>query len=98
MSTGSGPPPRWSLALTAHPAAVVEAMPQDLRRAVLLFLQALAIEAGGAVEAGKSAPGSPLDEAGLRHSVVVQGEPVIVEYLVVPAAHEVRVPTLVWMH
>ncbi|MEE4544836.1 hypothetical protein V2S66_23070 [Streptomyces sp. V4-01] len=98
MSAGSPSAPRWSLALTVDPAGVVEAMPKDLQRAVLLFLQALVIETGGAVEAGKPAPGSPLDDAGLRYSVLVPGEPVIVEYLVVPVAREVRIPTLVWMH
>ncbi|WP_329128481.1 hypothetical protein OG552_00165 [Streptomyces sp. NBC_01476] len=88
----------WTLAVGAHPAAAVEAMPKELQRAVLNFLSALALEAGSAIDAGKPPPGQRLDEVGLRYSIVVQGEPVIVEYLALRAARELRAAALVWLH
>jgi hypothetical protein len=80
------------------PAADVAAMPAPLQRAVLNFLAALAIEVGAAIDAGKIPPGQALDDVGLRYGIVVQGEPVIVEYLADRPGRELRVTTLVWMH
>ncbi|MFD9220002.1 hypothetical protein ACFWDI_08230 [Streptomyces sp. NPDC060064] len=72
--------PGWVLFCEEGPADI-DAMPQQLRRAVLNFLSALAIEVGSAVDAGKTPPGHQLDELGTRYSIVVQGEPVIAEYV-----------------
>ncbi|MEV6013274.1 hypothetical protein AB0M29_41765 [Streptomyces sp. NPDC051976] len=95
----SQPSPRgWSLAVATHPAADIAAMPRDLQRGVVNFLSALAIEAGSAIEAGKRPPGTALDDVGLRYSIVVFGEPVVCEFIVVPGSREVRLTTLVWLH
>ena len=91
-------PRGWSLAVATHPAADVAAMPPHLQRGVLNFLGALAIEAGSAIDAGKPAPGTALDDVGLRYSIVVYGEPVIAEYLAITDARELRVTTVVWLH
>lgn len=90
-------PPPWVLYVEESPAADIRAMPQQLGRAVLNFLKALAIEAGSAIDAGKPPPGHQLDEQGSRYSIVVQGEPVIVEYITDARTRALYVPTLVWI-
>ncbi|MCW2898521.1 MAG: hypothetical protein JWO67_786 [Streptosporangiaceae bacterium] len=87
----------WTLFCEEGPATDIEAMPQPLKDSVINFLTALAWEAGAAIDAGKQPPGNPLEELGVRYSIVVQGEPVIVEYVVLRDDRELRVPTLVWI-
>lgn len=88
----------WTLFCEEGPALDMEAMPHLLKSAVINFLTALALEAGAAIDADKQPPGNPLDELGIRYSIIVQGEPVIVEYVVIRNSRELRVPTLVWIH
>jgi hypothetical protein len=38
-----------------------------------------------------------MDEDGLRYSIVVQGEPVLVEYLTIHGARELRVTAVLWL-
>jgi hypothetical protein len=87
----------WTLFCEEGPATDIEAMPQPLKDVVIHFLVGLAREAGSAIDAGKPPPGNPLDELGIRYSLVVAGEPVIVEYVVIEDYRELRVPTLVWL-
>jgi hypothetical protein len=94
------PRPRrgWTLLCEEGPATDIEAMPQPFKGLVINFLTALAVEAGAAIDAGTTPPGHPLDELGIRYSIVVTDEPVIVEYVVMRDDRELRVPTLVWIH
>ncbi|MFF8615404.1 hypothetical protein [Streptomyces sp. NPDC015350] len=73
-------------------------MPLDLRRKTANFLRALAIEVGGAVDLGRRPPGDALDDMGVRYSLEIPGEPVIIEYMIMRDAKEIRVPVLVWFH
>jgi hypothetical protein len=66
-----------------------------LYRSVLLYLKALVLETGAAVEAGKSPPGLP--QADGRLSLVVPREPVIVYFVLLPDVRELRVTDLIWM-
>jgi hypothetical protein len=72
-------------------------MPPDLAKATANFVRALAIEVGGAYDLGRRPPGDPMDDTRLRRSLEVPGEPVIIEYLLVPEQQEIRVAVLVWM-
>ncbi|MEE1808182.1 hypothetical protein [Streptomyces sp. BE133] len=62
------------------------------------FLRALAIVVGGAIDLGRQPPGDAMDDFEVRHSLEVPGEPVIIEYMVIRDAEEIRVPVLVWFH
>ncbi|GHJ39240.1 hypothetical protein [Streptomyces sp. TS71-3] len=88
----------WSVFAGEIPTQTVLAMPPALAKATANFLRALAIEAGSACDLGRPAPGDPLDDTGLRHSLEIPGEPVIIEYLIVPEQQQIRVPVLVWMN
>lgn len=88
----------WSVWTEEIPARTVLGMPADLRRKTANFLRALAIEVGGALDLGRRPPGDPMDDIGVRHSLEVPGEPVIIEYVIMKEAKEIRVPVLVWFH
>lgn len=62
--------PPCVLYVEESPAADIRAMSQDLSRAMLNFLKAVAIEAGSAVDAGKIPPGHQLDEPTARGCVM----------------------------
>nr|WTB29312.1 hypothetical protein OG781_07245 [Streptomyces sp. NBC_00830] len=70
----------------------------DLRRKTAHFLRALAIAVGGALDLGRRPPGDPIDDIGVRYSLEVAGEPVIIEYMIMRDAKEIRVSVLVWFH
>ncbi|MFJ8884569.1 hypothetical protein ACIRJR_14350 [Streptomyces sp. NPDC102402] len=88
----------WSVRTEEAVAQTVLDMPVDLRRKTANFLRALAIEAGGALELGRRPPGDPMDGTGVRHSLEVPGEPIIIEYMIMREAKEIRIPVLVWFH
>jgi len=87
----------WTLWVEKNPAQTILAMPPDLVKATTNYLRALAIEAGGAVDTGRQPPGDPMDDTGRRYSLEVRGEPVILEYLIVPAEQQIRIAVLVWL-
>jgi hypothetical protein len=72
-------------------------MPPDLAKMTANFLRALAIEVGGAIGLGRNPPGDPMDDIGVRHSLEIPGEPVIIEYLVLRDIREIRIAVLVWL-
>ncbi|MGS2588573.1 hypothetical protein [Streptomyces hebeiensis] len=90
----------WSLQRTEHAARVLEAMRAggygETYRAVVLFVRALAIEAGNAVAAGKGLPGLPVGDGG-RYVIDVPRLPVLVSYRWFPGTREFRVLDLVWI-
>ncbi|MFJ7949557.1 hypothetical protein ACIQ6K_39135 [Streptomyces sp. NPDC096354] len=88
----------WSVWTEEIPARTVLDMPADLRRKAANFLRALAIEVGGALDLGRLPPGDPMDDIGVRYSLEVPGEPIIIEYMIMKDAKEIRVPVLVWFH
>ncbi|WP_329166961.1 hypothetical protein OHB49_42810 (plasmid) [Streptomyces sp. NBC_01717] len=88
----------WSVWTEEIPARTVLDMPVDLQRKTANFLRALAIEVGGALDFGRRPPGDPMDDLGVRYSLEVAGEPVIIEYMIMRDAKEIRVPVLVWFH
>ncbi len=73
-------------------------MPPDLSKKILNFLLALGIEAGAAIDADREPPGDPMDDIGVRYSLEIAGEPVIIEYAVIRELREIRIPVLVWFH
>ncbi|MDX3771927.1 hypothetical protein OG963_01955 [Streptomyces sp. NBC_01707] len=88
----------WSVWTEEIPAQTVLDMPADLRRRTANFLRALAIEVAGALDLGRRPPGDPMDDIAVRYSLEVPGEPVIIEYMIMRDAKEIRVPVLVWFH
>jgi hypothetical protein len=88
----------WTVWTEEIPARTVLAMPPGLAKATTNFLRALALEAGGAVDLDRQPPGDPMDDTGLRYSLEVPGEPVILEYLIAPREQQIRIAVLVWMH
>ncbi|MFD7919997.1 hypothetical protein ACFV3R_12310 [Streptomyces sp. NPDC059740] len=89
---------RWTLLLTDHAADVLETMRAadlDLHREMVLFLRALALEAGGAADADKTLPGLPMGDG--RHNVDVPRLPVLISYTSHPSSREVRVTDLLWL-
>ncbi|MFF3786356.1 hypothetical protein [Streptomyces sp. NPDC001933] len=88
----------WTVWTEEIPAQTVLDMPVDLRRSTVNFLRALAIEAGGAVDLGRQPPGDAMDEFEIRYSLEIPGESVIIEYMIMRDAKEIRVPVLVWFH
>ncbi|WP_406378571.1 hypothetical protein [Streptomyces sp. NBC_01618] len=88
----------WTVWTEEIPARTVLDMPVDLRRKTVNFLRALAIEVGGAIDLSRRPPGDAMDDFGVRYSLEVPGEPVIIEYMVMRDAKEIRVPVMVWFH
>ncbi|MFC8226519.1 hypothetical protein [Streptomyces sp. NPDC057287] len=88
----------WSVRTEEIAAQTVLDMPPELQRRTANFLRALAIEAGGALDLGRRPPGDPMDGIGVRHSLEVPGEPIIIEYMVMRDVKEIRIPVLVWFH
>jgi hypothetical protein len=88
----------WTAHAEEIPAQIITAMPPDLAKRVTNFAMALALEVGAALAAGRRPPGDQLDELGNRYGIQVDGEAVILEYLVWPEAREIRLPVLVWFH
>jgi hypothetical protein len=67
----------------------------DLYDQVVLFLQALAVEAGAAADAGEPLPGVPM--GGDRYSLDVPHAPVLIGYTRHPEQREFRVTDLIWL-
>ncbi|MER7938838.1 MULTISPECIES: hypothetical protein [unclassified Streptomyces] len=88
----------WTVWTEEIPASVMLDMPPDLSKKVLNFLLALGIEAGAAVDTDREPPGYPLDDLGVRYSLEIAGEPVIIEYAVIREERQIRIPVLVWFH
>ncbi|MEU2134940.1 hypothetical protein [Streptomyces sp. NPDC018352] len=88
----------WTVWTEEIPAQTVLDMPVDLRRSTANFLRALAIEVGGAVDLGRQPPGDAIDELEIRYSLEIPGASVIIEYMIMTDAKEIRVPVLVWFH
>ncbi|MGP3632674.1 hypothetical protein ACTU45_04760 [Streptomyces sp. 24-1644] len=88
----------WSVWTEEIPAQTVLDMPADLRGKTANFLRALAIEVGGALDLGRRPPGDPMDNNGVRYSLEMPGEPVIIEYMIMRDKKEIRVPVLVWFY
>ncbi|GGT44032.1 hypothetical protein [Streptomyces atratus] len=88
----------WTVWTEEIPARTVLGMPVGLRGKTANFLRALAIEVGGAIDLGRQPPGDAMDDFEVRHSLEVPGEPVIIEYMVIRDAEEIRVPVLVRFH
>ncbi|MEU9349190.1 hypothetical protein AB0D74_49135 [Streptomyces sp. NPDC048278] len=88
----------WTVWTEEFPASVMLDMPPDLSKKVLNFLLALGIEAGAAVDADREPPGSPMDDLGVRYSLEIPGEPVIIEYAVIREERQIRIAVLVWFH
>nr|WSZ97708.1 hypothetical protein OH820_20420 [Streptomyces sp. NBC_00857] len=61
----------------------------------MLFLRALAVEAGDAVDAGKQPPGLPMGDG--RYNVDVPRLPVLISYSRYPGMREFRVTDLIWL-
>ncbi|MFE2496788.1 hypothetical protein ACFXKX_24560 [Streptomyces scopuliridis] len=91
-------PPRrgWTVFTEEIPAEVMLDMPPDLAKRTVNFLVSLALEVGGAIDAGDDPPGDPMDDLGVRYSFQIEGEPVIFEYVVLREIREIRIPALVW--
>jgi hypothetical protein len=87
----------WTVYTEEVPATDMMAWPADLSKKVVNFLLALALEVGGAVDAGRKPPGDPMDDLGLRYSLQVPGEPVVLEYQLLPEIREIRIPVVVWV-
>ncbi|MFD7497510.1 hypothetical protein ACFV8T_35080 [Streptomyces sp. NPDC059832] len=88
----------WTVWAEEIPARTVLDMPVDLRRKTANFLRALAIEAGGAIDLDRQPPGDAMDDLEVRYSLEIPGEPVIIEYMIMRDAKEIRIPVLVWFH
>jgi hypothetical protein len=90
----------WRVQLAEDAAGVLDAMRAaghtELRSQLVNFLRALALEAGGAHEAGKELPGLPMGDG--RHNLDVRGMPVLVSYTRYPGLREIRVTDLIWLH
>jgi hypothetical protein len=86
----------WTVYTEETPASVLLDMPPDLAKKTVHSLVALAIDVGGAIDLGRKPPGDPLDDVGVRYSLQIVGEPVILEYVVLRDTREIRVPVLVW--
>lgn len=67
----------WTVWTEEIPGSVMLDMPPDLSKKIL---NPLGIEAGAAVDAGREPPGDPMDDLGVRYSLEIAGEPVIIEY------------------
>ncbi|MFI6062210.1 hypothetical protein [Streptomyces sp. NPDC051286] len=87
----------WTVRTAEIPAQAVMDMPPDLAKMTANFLRALAIEVGGAIDLGRKPPGGPMDDIGVRHSLEIPGEPVIIEYLILRDIREIRIAVLVWL-
>ncbi|MFL4497574.1 hypothetical protein ACJ6WD_41010 [Streptomyces sp. VTCC 41912] len=88
----------WTVWTEEVPANVMLDMPPDLSKKVLNFLVALGIEAGAAIDANREPPGDPMDDLGVRYSLEIAGESVIIEYTVIREERQIRIPVLVWFH
>ena len=88
----------WTMFVQEEPAHTLEAMrvaDPDLHDQVVLFLRALALEAGAAVDAGKPPPGREMGDG--RYNVAVPHSPVLISYNRFPGLLEFRVGDLIWL-
>jgi hypothetical protein len=94
-----GPERGWTVFCTEDAASVLETMRttghEELHDQVVLFLQALAVEAGAAADAGKPLPGLPMGDA--RFNVDVPQTTVLISYSRYPGLREFRVTDLIWL-
>ncbi|WP_328406377.1 hypothetical protein OHS70_38315 (plasmid) [Streptomyces sp. NBC_00390] len=91
-------PRGWTVWTEEIPASVMLDMPPDLAKKVVNFLNALALEVGGAIDLDRQPPGDPMDDLAARYSLQINGEPVVFEYVVLREIREIRIPVLVWFH
>jgi hypothetical protein len=92
----TGPRRGWTVWAEEIPATIMLSMPADLAKGTTNFLTALALEVGGAIDAGRTPPGDPMDDFAVRFALQIPGEPVLFEYVVLRDTREIRVPVLVW--
>jgi hypothetical protein len=89
----------WTVFCNEDAANVLEAMRTgghtELHDQVVLFLRALAIEAGAAADAGKPLPGLPMGDG--RYNVDVPRLPILISYTPYPGMREFRVTDLLWL-
>ena len=89
----------WTVFCSEDAANVMEAMraggETELHDQVVLFLRALAIEAGAAADAGKPLPGLPMGDG--RYNVDVPGLPILISYIRYPGLREFRITDLLWL-
>ncbi|MFC5910489.1 hypothetical protein [Streptacidiphilus monticola] len=89
----------WSVGLDVRAAQTLidieKAAGQRLHDAIVLFARALAIEVAAAAAADRPLPGTRLTDG--RYAVDVYREPVLLYYLPVPDAAELRVTDLIWL-
>ena len=88
----------WTLFCAEDPAGVLETIRREDRELydqVVLFLQALAIEAGVAIDADKEPPGLPMGDG--RFNLDVPRLPILISYTQYPGLREFRVTDLLWL-
>ncbi|MFD8969459.1 hypothetical protein ACFV0C_31520 [Streptomyces sp. NPDC059568] len=95
----SDPERGWTVFCAEEAANVLEAMRVaghgDLYDEVVLFLRALAVEAGQAADADKPLPGLPMGDG--RYNINVPLLPVLVSYSRYPGMREFRITDVVWL-
>ena len=89
----------WTIVCAEDPADVLETMRTtghaELHDQLVLFLRALALEAGSAADAGKPLPGLSMGDG--RYNVDVPDSPVLISYSRYPGLREFRVTDLIWL-
>jgi hypothetical protein len=89
----------WTVFLTEDAANVLQTMRttghEELHDQVVLFLRALAVEAGAAADASKPLPGLPMGDG--RFNIDVSQAPVLISYSRYPGMREFRVTDLIWL-
>lgn len=95
----SDPRGGWTMFCEQDAAEVLEAMRTsgavELYDQVVLFLRALALEAGAASDAAKPLPGDEIHPG--RYSIDVPHSPVLIGYSRYPDLREFRVTDLIWL-
>jgi len=94
----SDAPRGWTVSAAEHAAEVLQEIyksDDQLYRGVLLFLRSAALEAGGAVTAGKKLPGLLLADG--RIALDVPREPVVVYYVPDLQEREIHVTDVIWL-
>ena len=92
-------PRGWTMRMHEEPAGVLAAMrasgDDELHDQVVLFLRALALEAGAATDAGKPLPGHEMGDG--RYNIAVPHSPVLITYCRLTAPREFRCADLIWL-
>ncbi|MFJ6636720.1 hypothetical protein ACIQMR_35950 [Streptomyces sp. NPDC091376] len=66
-------------------------MPPHLSRKVVSYLVSLVLEAGSAFDQDVRLPGDPMGDVGVRYSLAIVGEPVVLEYTAHPDTRGIRI-------